>query len=127
MGKISHAEPGQFANELGQYLRYLIAENGGGQDLSGRWMERLTAGARKRDYWAGIIKDRKQITTNDIAVVASAFNMPSPFDFVRHAHELAETGTAPTFNVGPHDEDYEISEDPGDEAIAAKRRPSPRE
>lgn len=124
VGKTSHAEPGQFANELGEYLRYLLAANGR-QDLSGRWMESITAGARKRDYWTALIKGTREMTTNDIDVVAAAFGLPTPFDYVRNAHELAETGTAPIFNVGPHPEDYDISEDPGEYVLAAKKRPTP--
>ncbi|KEP72574.1 hypothetical protein HR12_42960 [Microbacterium sp. SUBG005] len=66
--------------------------------------------ARKRDYWTALIKGTREMTTNDIDVVAKAFGLPTPFDYVRNAHELAETGGAPTFNVGTHPEDYDISE-----------------
>lgn len=124
MGKTSHATPGQFANELGDYLRHLVKANGR-EDLSGRWLEAVTSGARKRDYWAALIKGTREMTTNDVDVVANAFGMPDPFTYVRNAHTLAETGDAPTFNVGPHEEDYEISEDPGDYGLAAQERPTP--
>lgn len=122
MGKTSHAEPGPFATEVSAYLRHLLNANGR-EDLSGRWLETITHGARKRDYWAGIVKGVKEMTTNDIAVIAEAFGMASPFDYVQNAHTLAETGDAPVFDVAPHAEDYDISDDPEDYAKAAKRHP----
>lgn len=124
MGKTSHATPGQYANELGNYLRHLLAANGK-EDRSGRWLEAVTFGARKRDYWAGLVKGDREMTSNDVDVITKAFGLPTPFDYVRFAHELAETGTAPAFNVGTHAEDYEISEDPGEYGLAAKKRPTP--
>lgn len=124
MGKTSHKDPGQFASELRGYLTYLIEANGK-NDLSGRWLEVITDGARKRDYWSKLVKGVKDMTTNDIDVVAAAFGIASPFDYVRFAHELAENGSAPKFIVGTHDEDFEISDDPGPRAAAAKRKPTP--
>jgi len=124
VGKTSHAKPGQFANELGEYLRYLVRAHDR-EDLSGRWLEVVTDGARKRDYWAAIIKGTREMTTNDVDVVAKAFGMPDPFAYVCNAHTLASTGDAPVFNVGTHDEDYDISEDPGDYTLAAQEQPTP--
>lgn len=124
MGKTSHSAPGDFATELGDYLRFLIKEHGGNDDLSGRWMEKHTGKARSRDYWSGIIKGAREMTTNDIAVIADSFGLPV-FDFVPNAKQLAETGTAPAGNVAPHPEDYDISGDPGDFGLAAKKRQNP--
>jgi hypothetical protein len=124
MGKISHASPGQFANELGDYLRYLVDANGrtGG---AGRWLAKVTDGARKHEYWLAIIKGEREMTSNDVDVISKTFGLADPFAYVRNAHTLAETGAAPTFNVGPHEEDYEISEDPGEYGLAAQERPTP--
>lgn len=126
MGKTSHAEPGDFASELAAYLRYLINANGGGQDLSGRWMAQASGGARSYDYWSKLIKGRQAMTTNDLDVVGEIFGMTA-FEFVRNASTLTETGDAPAGNVGPHPEDYDVSTDPGEYGLAAKKKPKPRE
>lgn len=125
MGKTSHLAPGDFASELGAYLRFLVAANGGNEDRSGRWMARLTEGARSHDYWGGIIKGEKAMTANDIGVVAATFGMTAR-EYVANAATLAETGDAPRGDVGTHPEDYDISEDPGEYGLAAKRKPTPR-
>lgn len=123
MGKTSHLSPGDFASELGAYLRYLIAANGGNEDKSGRWMARESGGARSHDYWGGIVKGERAMTANDIGVVAEMFGMTGS-EYVANATTLAETGDAPKGNVGPHPEDYEISNDPGSFGLAAKKRPT---
>ena len=116
MGKKSHAAPDGFAAELNAYLAHLLNQQGR-QDLSGRWLETATDGARSRDYWAGFVKNDRAMNTNDIDVLAKLFGM-SPFEFVRNARELAD--------VGPHPEDFHVSEDPGDalpHAAETERKP----
>lgn len=125
MGKTSHLAPGDFASELGSYLRFLIAAHGGNEDRSGRWMARLSEGARSHDYWGGIIKGERAMTANDIGVVASLFGMTAG-EYVANASTLTETGTAPKGDVGTHGEDYDVSTDPGDFGLAAKRGQKPQ-
>jgi hypothetical protein len=65
------------------------------------------------------------MTANDIAVIADAFGLPSPFEYVQNAHKLAETGEAELFLVAPPADDYDISEDPGEFGLAAKKAQNP--
>ena len=125
MGKTSHLSPGDFASKLGAYLRYLIAANGGNEDRSGRWMARMSDGARSHDYWGGLIKGEKAMTANDIGLVASLFGMTAA-EYVAHSEELADGGEPFKGDVGPHPEDYDVSTDPGEYGLAAKREPKPR-
>lgn len=125
MGKESHAQAEGFSADLNAYLKYVIVGNGR-EDLSGRWLESITGKARSRDYWSKLIKNQRAMSMNDVPVLATAFGM-EPFDFVRGAEILANGGKPEIPNVGPHEEAYEISEDPGKNyGLAAKKRPSPR-
>lgn len=101
MGKTSHLEPGSFASHLNRYLWSLIRERGA--DASGRWMERETNAARKKDYWRKITDDTQAMTTNDIHVVALMLAI-SPYDFVRNARDWDE-GSVQEFDgprIGPN-------------------------
>lgn len=119
-------EPEGFSADLNAYLRKILEDNGK-TDRSGRWLGEITEGARSYDYWSKIVKDTRAMTTNDIDVVAKAFGV-SAFVWVDNAQaHAAGIETEPLIlNVGTHPEDYEQSEDPGDDyGLAAKERPTP--
>lgn len=124
MGLKSHAAPEEFADVLNKYVQYVLSENGR-TDRSGRFLHTKTGEARSRDYWAKIVKGERAMTTNDIGVLAKAFDM-SPYEFVDAAEDLANGRKPVPPNVSAHDEDYELSDDPGDDyGLAAKERPTP--
>lgn len=85
MGQTSHLAPESFAGHLNAYLWHLIEPKGA--EKSGRWLESATAGARKKDYWSEILKNKKSMTTNDIQVVAEVVLGISPYQFVRDARD----------------------------------------
>lgn len=119
-------EPEGFSADLNAYLKKVLADNGK-VDRSGRWLEEVTGGARSYDYWSKIVKDTRAMTTNDIEVVAKAFGI-SAFEWVDNTktHAAGEETEPLILNVGGHAEDYEHSEDPGDDyELAAKERPTP--
>lgn len=129
MGRATHLPPSSaFARVLNEYLANLVNE-AGGDVLSGRWLEKRTAEQRedapKRSYWAKFTKNEQAMTTNDIALLAPIFGM-TPYEFVASAREWGEgvsnvTPIRP--NVGPHAEDYELSEYPADlPAVAEEER-----
>lgn len=117
-------EPYGFSADLNAYLKKVLEEDNDREDRSGKWLESVTGGARRYDYWSKIIKGARSMTTNDVQVIASTFGI-SPFEWVANArrHASGERTMALRPNVGPHPEDYDISEDPGDELPSAAERP----
>jgi hypothetical protein len=107
-------QPQGFSADLNAYLKKVLADNGR-EDLSGRWLEEITGQARRYDYWSKIVKNTRAMTTNDIDVLAKAFGI-SPFEWVGNTRRLADGKLVPVLihDVVPHEEDYDISEDPGD-------------
>ncbi|WP_405375893.1 MULTISPECIES: hypothetical protein [unclassified Microbacterium] len=122
MGRKGTSDPDAFANELGAYFKHVIATQTSAVD--GRWLAEASGGARGREYWRKRLAGTDALTTNDIDILAKIFDV-SPFDFVRWARLYAEGKPTPELSVGPHAEDYEISEDPGEYGLAAKKRPNP--
>lgn len=93
-------EPHGFSADLNAYLKKVLADNGR-EDLSGRWLDQITNGARSYDYWSKLVKDTRAMTTNDIDTLARAFGV-SAFDWVENAQRHAEGKPTPEllFNVG---------------------------
>lgn len=116
-------QPEGFSADLNAYLRKVLADNGK-TDLSGRWLEEITGSARRYDYWSKIVKNSRAMTTNDIDVLANAFGI-SPFEWVGNTRRHAEGKPVALliFNVGTLDDDYDISEDPGDAYPNAAEEP----
>lgn len=86
-------------------------------DRSGRKMDAAlnALNAPKRTYWAKILANTQAMTTQDIATLAKYFNM-TPYALIEMARAW-DTAGQPSLGfmpgVGTHDEDYEISADPG--------------
>lgn len=118
MGTNSVSEPGSLADYLSAYLRHVVGQQTAASD--GRWLAQ-TIGARGRTYWAERMNGAKAMNTNDVEIVAEAFGITS-WEFFEYArlHGLGED--TPELNVVGHPEDYEQSEDPGDYALASKKR-----
>ena len=123
MGAKSHMEPAGFSADLNAYLKKVLQDNGR-QDLSGRWLTSITGGARKHDYWGGIVKNTRAMTTNDVQVLAQTFGI-SPYEWVANTRRFRDGQPVPVLihHVGAHDEDYDISEDPGEELAGAAETP----
>lgn len=100
MGAKSHSEPETFAAALNAYLRKVLADNGK-TDLSGRWLEEITNGARRYDYWSKFVKGTRAMTTNDIQVLAAAFGV-SPYEWVANTRRHSQGQPVPLVlvNVG---------------------------
>lgn len=127
MGTTSHAAPGEFSAELNDYLRKVLADHGR-EDLSGRWLEKMTESARRYPYWSKLVKNTASMTTNDIQVLSIAFGI-SPYEFVANARRWANSQPVPAVgaNVGGHGEDWERSEFPeGERKIAAEEERNPK-
>lgn len=83
--------------------------------------------APKRTYWLKVLNSVQAMTTEDIALVAAHFKV-TPYDFIATARSWNDNGRPSSGfrpDVVPHDEDYDISEDPGDYALASKRKQTP--
>jgi hypothetical protein len=116
-------EPYAFSEDLNAYLKKVLKDHDR-TDLSGRWLDALTNGARSYDYWSKIVKNTRAMTTNDIQVLAEAFDV-TPYAWVQSAREYAASHLAPVthLNVGTHAEDYGTGEDPGDKYPNAAEEP----
>lgn len=129
MGATSHKEPYGFSQELSDYLRKILADHGR-EDLSGRWLEKVTGSARRYDYWKKIVKGVSSLTTNDVQVLADAFGV-SPYEFVANArrYKNGQPVAVLSANVGPTEEDIDRSDFPeAEEQMAAEteRKPKPK-
>lgn len=98
-------EPNGFSADLNAYLKKVLADNGR-EDLSGRWLDEITGGARSYDYWSKIVKDTRAMTTNDIAELARSFGI-SPFEWVENTRRHAAGEATPQLvpNVGAATDD----------------------
>lgn len=94
-----------FSADLNRYLAKVLEDNGR-SDLSGRWLDEITNGARSYDYWSKLVKDARAMTTNDIQVLAKAFDMTA-FQWVANTRRHAAGQPVPVvmFNVGGADDD----------------------
>lgn len=71
---------GPFAQQLGAHASALVSAAGG--DASGRWL--AARSDRSRCYWASVLAGDVAMNTNDIAILASIFEI-SPYQLVRDA------------------------------------------
>ncbi len=81
-------EPYGFSADLNAYLKKVLEEDNGREDRSGKWLENVTGGARRYDYWSKIVKGTRSMTTNDVQVIAMTFGI-SPFEWVANARRHA--------------------------------------
>lgn len=100
MGAKSHLSPEGFASALNAYLKKVLEDNNK-TDLSGRWLEQITSGARRYDYWSKFVKNTQAMTTNDIQVIATAFGV-TPYEWVANTRRHAQGQPVPLIlaNVG---------------------------
>lgn len=112
--------PSQFARQINDYVRYVVGQQTDAKD--GRWLEARTD--RGKDYWRAILTKDEAINTNDIQILANLFGV-NVYEFVRQARDHARGIETPRLNVRALDDAYEISDDPGDYGLAAKKRPKP--
>lgn len=98
-------EPLGFSADLNAFLKKVLSDNGR-EDLSGRWLEEVTGGARRYDYWSKLTKNARAMTTNDIDVLAKTFGI-SPFDWVDYTQRHARGEEVPVLvlNVGDQVQD----------------------
>lgn len=128
VGKKSHLEPrSSFASLMNEYTWHLAKLEG--WDRSGRQMEAKVGGEDdpKRSYWLKVLNNLQSMTTQDVALIAAHFGV-SAYDYVESARQWDESGRPSKGHrphVGPHPEDYDISEDPGEFGLAAKQVPTP--
>jgi hypothetical protein len=90
---------------MNRYLAHLVESAGG--DKSGRWLESATHGARKKDYWKNLTDDVRVMNTNDIQILAIAFDV-TPFQFVADARAWQSASSnvvTGRFGVAPPEED----------------------
>lgn len=118
-------QPHGFSSDLNEYLRKVLADSGR-EDLSGRWLEKITGRARSYDYWSKVVKGTAAMTTNDIQVLGTAFGI-SPYEFVANARRWINGQPVPLVapNVGPHEDDYQRSEYPDTGRAAAETERTP--
>ena len=126
MGAKSHMEPRGFSAELNDYLRKVLADNGR-EDLSGRWLEKITGRARSYDYWSKLVKDTSAMSTNDVQVLAAAFGV-GPYEFVANARRWVNGQPVPVLLVnvgGGSDDGVNITEYPKVKPAAAETERKP--
>jgi hypothetical protein len=116
----------RFAREVTTYLNKVREDSG----LSVRRVSALSAGERSNTWWADIFNGSKILTTNDIDYIATELLGINPYTFIANArrHSAGDLLPLVTFNVGPHPEDFQISDDTGDELpSAAETRRTPED
>ncbi len=114
-------EPSKFAREINDYVRRVVGQQTTAKD--GRWLADRTD--RGKDYWRRILTHDDAINTNDIQIIANLFGL-NVYEFVRQARDYARGEDVPRLSVRTLDDDFHISDDPGDYGLAAKRRPAPK-
>lgn len=127
MGKQAHTQSYGFSRDMNVYLKHVIEHDNERKDQSGKWLEKITDGARSYDYWGKLVKDSRAMTTNDIQVLASTFGV-TPYEWVANArrHSAGERvmklqPVAATPTVGPLiDDSYE--QQPNGETFAPPKR-----
>lgn len=124
MGKQAHTQSYGFSHDLNVYLKHVIEEDNKRTDQSGKWLEKITDGARRYDYWGNLVKDSRAMTTNDIQVLAAAFGV-TPYEWVANARRYRNgekvMKLAPVAIVGGViDDSYE--QQPNDETFTPPKR-----